>query len=70
MKLSNRKLKQLYEHEKAMNELNGECIMLMREHLERVGIVATFADDAAALAAQEIEKLRGKLTKCRAKVRR
>lgn len=36
----------------------GECIMLMRGHLERVGITAAFADDAAALAAQEITTLR------------
>ena len=35
-----------------------ECIGLMRMHLAEVGIEATFADDAAALAAAEIRKLR------------
>lgn len=39
-------------------DLSGECIMLMRGHLERVGITAAFADDAAAMAAQEIATLR------------
>jgi O-acetylhomoserine/O-acetylserine sulfhydrylase-like pyridoxal-dependent enzyme len=43
---------------KSRDELNGECIMVMRSHLARVGIEATFADDAADMASQTIERLR------------
>lgn len=40
---------------------NGEAIMLMREHLSRVGINAAFADDVAARAAATITDLRERL---------
>jgi hypothetical protein len=51
------------EAAKSRDSINGDCIMLMREHLARVGIESTFADDAADLAAQTIEKLRAELAK-------
>ena len=43
---------------KAHHELDGACIMLMRKHLARVGIEATFAGDAANIAANRIDALR------------
>lgn len=42
-------------------ELYGECIMIIRGHLESAGITAAFADDAAAIAAGQIKGLRAML---------
>lgn len=49
------------ERSEGANGLNSECIGIMREHLAKVGIEATFADDVAAKAAAEITALRARV---------
>lgn len=53
---------------KEQEPLNRECIGIMREHLQRAGISAAFADDCAAIAANQILTLRKENTELERRV--